>query len=199
MRRDKQRIWALRGYSLCILFLLIFICTTGAMDPPLPAAKTPSRPGPPAAEPLQPAIVTDILRLRQELGNPFQGTLLEETGSAPQTRTTGPVATPKDAGKSFVQALRQVHQQAESTAADTIPAEPATTKSVFFSRWQSNLSPLQQSLRQSWTLLEQRAMELEDLQQYEEADELRKLSRKIRLQSRQLMKKRTASGLQERR
>ena len=199
MSRNKQRICALRGYSLCILFLLIFICTTGAMDPPLPAAKTPSRPGPAAAEPPQPAIVTDILRLRQELGNPLQGTLLEEPGSAPQPPRTGPVAAPKETEKSFVQALRQVHQQSESTAADAIPAEPAATNSVFFSRWQSNLSPLQQSLRQSWTLLEQRAMELEDLQQYEEADELRKLSRKIRLQSRQLVKKRTASGLQERR
>ncbi|MFP6620292.1 MAG: hypothetical protein VB877_13170 [Pirellulaceae bacterium] len=163
-------------------------------DPPAVEA-TPDIP-PPAIPP--PAIVNDILRLRKQFGNPLSGTLLQEPLPAPG-KNAGAEKTVAPTDQSFIQALNQVRQAGKRSpirplAPESSPASPVTAAPL-----QTQLSPLQQALRQSWLLLDQRAAELEDLANYREADQLRELSQKIRLQSRQLTSPRSALQAPDRR
>jgi len=181
---------------LACLILLAGFCW--GVEPPVDPAKRTSTTDTPQAKSELPApspepIVSDILRLRKQFGDPLEGTLLGN----PETGTKGPLKQPAtDAGKvepgskqSFTEALQRVRQATATNPAKHATREPGskdTPNPVVLEQLQPSLSPLQQSLRQSWRLLEQRAAELEDMADYEQADQLRKLSRKIRLKSRQL-------------
>lgn len=206
-----KSIGSAKRYQLAMACLLTLICPASATDPPAAAVLDQPQTVSPQAAPKRlasppPAIVIDILRLRKELGNPLTGSLLENPVVVPTTPSREDPASPggSEPGpeKSFVQALHEVRQQALSAGREpgTAKANSATAAHpVVFSRFSPGPSPLQQSLRQSWLLLDQRAVELEDLRCYDEADGLRKLSQQIRLQSRQLSTKRSAPRPQDHR
>ncbi|MFP6672916.1 MAG: hypothetical protein VB857_16015 [Pirellulaceae bacterium] len=200
-RRSTQRGWL---WAVC---LLILIGSTPAADPPVvpvnnqpPADSPQAKPGLPPTAPSP--IVSDILRLRKQFGDPLKGTLLEDPVAAPKNplKQPGAVFNGPGAGsnQSFFQALQQVRQAAASQPVKSVTLEPlpvAAPSPVLLEQPSPTLSPLQQSLRQSWRLLDQRAAELEDRADYQEADELRKLSQQIRRQSRLLATQGTATGL----
>jgi hypothetical protein len=200
-RQSTQRGWLWAG---C---LLILIGSAPAADPPVvpvnnqpPADSPQAKPGLPPTPPSP--IVSDILRLRKQFGDPLKGTLLENPAAAPKILLNQPGAGSKGPGagsnQSFFQALQQVRQAAASKPVKSVTLEPlpvAAPSPVMLEQLSPTLSPLHQSLRQSWRLLDQRAAELEDRADYQQADQLRKLSQKIRLQSRQLATQGTATGL----
>lgn len=177
------------------------------IEPPVVPTESTSPAEAPQAKPDLPAsppapIVSDILRLRKQFGDPLKGTLLENPTAGPKTPLQQPKANSNEvedgSKQSFTEALQQVRQTSATNPVKTATREPApvgTASPVVFEQFDSSLSPLQQSLRQSWRLLDQRAAELEDLADYQQADQLRKLSRKIRLQSRQLANPGTATRL----
>jgi hypothetical protein len=186
--------------SLYWISCLVILVSLAAADQPPEPANQPA--GPPAVEATPdippPAIVTDILRLRKQFGNPLSGTLLQEPLPAPATNAPAD-KTVEPTEQSFIQALNQVRQSEKpgptrAIAPESIPASPVIATPLHV-----QLSPLQQVLRQSWHLLDQRAAELEDLANYQEADQLRELSHKIRIQSRQLTSPRRALQAPDRR
>jgi len=200
IRRSTQPGWL---WAVC---LLIFIGTAPAADPPVPVNNQPSADSPqtkPGLLPTSPSpIVSDILRLRKQFGDPLKGTLLEDPAAAPKVPFKQPGAGSKGPGagsnQSFFQALQQVRQAAASKPVKSVTLEPLPVDApspVLLEQLSPTLSPLRQSLRQSWRLLDQRAAELEDRADYQQADQLRKLSQQIRLQSRQLTTQGTATGL----
>ena len=167
-----------------------------------PADRQQAKPELPAPSP-EP-IVSDILRLRKQFGDPLKGTLLEN----PTTRSEVPLQQPrtdtdeeKNGSKhTFTEALQQIRQATATAPIESTAREPGAgdrPNPVVLERLQPSLDPLQQSLRQSWRLLEQRAAELEDVSDYEQADQLRKLSRKIRLQLRQFAIPNSATRLSD--
>ena len=197
------------GHCLWIVCLIMLSGSCWGVEPPLVPAKNKPPADRPQAKPDLPApssapIVSDILRLRKQFGDPLKGTLLEN----PATESKVPLKQPKSdlkdvetgSNQSFTEALRQVRQAAASNPvkSETLKPLPGGTPSpVILKQPDPTLSPLQQSLRQSWRLLDQRAAELEDLADYQQADQLRKLSQQIRLQSRQLANPGTATRLSQ--
>jgi hypothetical protein len=179
--------------------LVIQVNLAAADQPPEPAnqpARSPKVEATPDIPP--PAIVTDILRLRKQFGNPLSGTLLQEPLPAPATN--GPAdKTVEPTEESFIQALNQVRQSEKPVPTKALAPESIPTRPVIATPLHVQLSPLQQALRQSWLLLDQRAAELEDMANYQEADQLRELSHKIRIQSRQLNSPRSALQTPDRR
>ena len=179
---------------------LVILIRLAAADQPPESAKQPARSPAAKATPdiPPPAIVTDILRLRKQFGNPLSGTLLQEP--LPASATNAPAdKTVEPTEQSFIQALNKVRQSekpvpTKALAPESIPARPVSGTPLHV-----QLSPLQQALRQSWRLLDQRAAELEDMASYQEADQLRELSHKIRIQSRQLNSPRSALQAPDRR
>ena len=186
MRLSWPAVRPVRRSLYWISCLVILVSLAAADQPPKPVSQPADPPAVEATPDMPPpAIVTDILRLRKQFGNPLSGTLLQEPLPAPgkNARAEKTVAPTE---QSFIQALNQVRQAEKPSpirplAPESSPASPVTAAPL-----QTQLSPLQQALRQSWLLLDQRAAELEDLANYREADQLRELSQKIRLQSRQL-------------
>ena len=84
-RRSTQRGWL---WAVC---LLILIGSTPAADPPVvpvnnqpPADSPQAKPGLPPTAPSP--IVSDILRLRKQFGDPLKGTLLEDPVAAPKKK-----------------------------------------------------------------------------------------------------------------
>ena len=191
--------------------LLLLIGSAPAADPPVvpvnnqpPADSPQAKPGLPPTPPSP--IVSDILRLRKQFGDPLKGTLLENPAAAPKILLNQPGAGSKGPGagssQSFLRALQQVRQAAASKPVKSVTLEPlpvAAPSPVLLEQLSPTLRPLHQSLRQSWRLLDQRAAELEDQADYQQADQLRKLSQQIRRQSRQLATQGTATGLPNRR
>jgi len=196
-----------RRGGLWAVCLLILISSAPAADPPVvPVNNQPPADSPqakPGGSPTSPSpIVSDILRLRKQFGDPLKGTLLEDPAAAPKIPLKQPGAGSKGPGagsnQSFFQALQQVRQAAASKPIKSVTLEPLPVTApspVLLKQLSPTLSPLQQSLRQSWRLLDQRAAELEDRADYQQADQLRKLSQQIRLQSRLLATQGTATGL----
>ena len=200
-RQSTQAGWL---WAVC---LLIFIGSAAAADPPVvpvnnqpPADLPQTKPGLPPTS-LSP-IVSDILRLRKQFGDPLKDTLLEDSAAATKVPLKQPRVGSKGSGagsnQSFFQALQQVRQAAASRPVKSVTLEPLPVDApspVLLEQLSPTLSPLRQSLRQSWRLLDQRAAELEDRADYQQADQLRKLSQEIRLQSRRLTTQGTATGL----
>ena len=188
----------------CLLILASFCW--GVEPPVVPAKRTPAV-DTPEAKPDLPApspepLVSDILRLRKQFGDPLEGSLLENPAAGskgPRKQPAANSAEVKNGSKqSFTEALQRVHQATATGPAESAVREPVpigTPNPLVLEQHGPSLNPLQQSLRQSWRLLDQRAAELEDLADYQQADQLRKLSRKIRLQSRQLANPGSASRL----
>ena len=186
---------------------MMFVSSSWGAEPPVEPAKSEPPANAPQAKPELPApspapIVSDILRLRKQFGDPLKGTLLENPATGSKIPLKQPQAKSKDpaagSNQSFTEALRQVRQAAAANPVKSVPLEPlpmGAPSPVVLEQLGPTLNPLQQSLRQSWRLLDQRAAELEDLADYRQADRLRKLSRQIRLQSRQLANPATATRL----
>ena len=178
----------------------MILISLAAADQPPESAKQPARSPAAKATPdiPPPAIVTDILRLRKQFGNPLSGTLLQEP--LPASATNAPVdKTVEPTEQSFIQALNKVRQSEKPVPTKALAPESIPARPVSVTPFHVQLSPLQQALRQSWLLLDQRAAELEDMASYQEADQLRELSHKIRIQSRQLNSPRSALQAPDRR
>ena len=199
MRLSWPAVRPVRRALYWISCLVVLVGLAAANQPPKPVSQPADSPAVEATPDIPPpAIVTDILRLRKQFGNPLSGTLLQESPPVP-AKNTRAGKTVKPTEQSFIQALNQV-RQAEKPAPISPPAAESSPASVVtVVPLQTQLSPLQQALRQSWLLLDQRAAELEDLANYQEADQLRELSQKIRLQSRQLTSPRSAWQAPDRR
>ena len=194
------------GYLWIVCLMMLIGSSWGAEPQVVPAKSEPPADAPQAkpdlSAPSPAPIVSDILRLRKQFGDPLKGTLLENPATEPKVPLKQPQANPKDteagSDQSFTEALRRVRQTTASNPVKSVTPEPlpvGTPSPVVLEQRGPTLNPLQQSLRESWRLLEQRAAELEDLADYQQADQLRKLSRKIRLQSRQLANPGTATRL----
>ncbi len=140
----------------------------GAQDVTIAAADT----GPVAAEPL-PGMdehsLRDIMTLRGEQENLFAGTVFEE------------MALPADDG-AFLNALRKVAYEAQQDApqVSSVPQTPTP--------WPAQLDDLElvEQLRQTSRLLDTRAADSEATADYQRADQLRRLARRLRRQARQL-------------
>jgi len=194
-----------QGNYLWAICLIMLSGSSWALEPPVvPAKSTPPADLPQTKPELPTPIVSDILRLRKQFGDPLKGTLLENPAATSKVPLKQPKANSKEveagSNQSFTEALQQVRQAAASNPvkSETIKPLPAGAPSpVVLEQLSPSLSPLQQALRQSWRLLDERAAELEDLADYQQADQLRKLSQQIRLQLRQLANPGTATRLSQ--
>jgi hypothetical protein len=199
MRLSWPAVRPVRRSLTWISCLVIQVSLVAADQPPRPVNQPAGSPAVEATPDIPPpAIVTDILRLRKQFGNPLSGTLLQEPlpVSGKNARVEKSVEPTE---QSFIQALNQVRQAEKPSPIRPLTPESSPASPVTVAPLQTHLSPLQQALRQSWLLLDQRAAELEDLTNYREADQLRELSQKIRIQSRQLTSPRSALQAPDRR
>ncbi|MDE0735651.1 MAG: hypothetical protein OSB47_07500 [Pirellulaceae bacterium] len=199
MRLSWPAVRPVRRSLTWISCLVILVSLVAADQPPRPVNQPAGSPAVEATPDIPPPeIVIDILRLRKQFGNPLSGTLLQEPLPVPGKNARAEKSV-EPTEQSFIQALNQVRQAERpgpirALAPESSPASPVTVASLPTQR-----SPLQQALRKSWLLLDQRAAELEDLANYQEADQLRELSQKIRIQSRQLTSPRSALQAPDRR
>ena len=194
-----------QGNCLWVICLIMLSGSSWGTEPPVVPVKSKPPGDLPQTKPELPTpIVSDILRLRKQFGDPLKGTLLENPAAKSKVPLKQPKANSKEvedgSNQSFTEALQQVRQAAASNPVkdETLKPVPAGAPSpVVLEQLSPSLSPLQQALRQSWRLLDARAAELEDLADYQQADQLRKLSQQIRLQLRQLANPRTATRLSQ--
>ena len=136
-----------------------------------------------AKEEVSDPALAEILEIRRRLGDdPFRGTIFEGAATAADGSNSDPATNPeKEFNRAFSDALKTVAASQRET--QTV-AEPGPESRVRVSQDSSD-ADFVGALRQAARALDNKAAELEPLRQYGQADQLRRLAKKLRRRARE--------------
>ena len=184
--------------AVLILPLIAEWSSSSAKEPADAAAKTgaasvrqPQRTGlsPRAdASPEDKQAIRDLLRMRSEQGDPFQGTVFEELASPDSSQVDGSQSRAAWSQQEFARALEKVIREKSASLPTPTTVRPYNTGATRPSGTGPSASHADRKLagvlRRASRLLCRKANKLEGLRAFEEADRLRELASQIRAESR---------------